>query len=106
MSLQLRIGPRIVLETEERPLKRKSSLIEGDPKPKFRNKQWIKPPDVPDSSRLTGNAYNFEEAQTLLDDVASSMRPHKIPKLELVEPSLRNASIIPLICHRVYLTLL
>ena len=28
----------------------------------------------------------------LLDDVASSMRPYKIPKLESVEPSLADAS--------------
>ena len=97
MSLRLRIGPRIVPKTEERPLKRKSSLIEGDPKHRFRNKQWVRPDaHANDSSRWKGSGSNFEEAQTLLDDVAFSMRPYKIPKLEPVEPSLGNASTISL----------
>ena len=81
MSLQLRIGPRA---GEEKVLKRKASHIERDAKPKFHNRQWL--PDA-------GPAADYDEAQILLDEVASSMRPYKIPKLEPVEPSLADASL-------------
>jgi hypothetical protein len=105
MSLQLRIGPRAVPKGEEKALKRKASLIERDIKPRFQHLQWIRPPDAPASVHTTtghdschpdwiGSSSNADEAQILLDEVASSLGPYKRPKLEPVEPSLADASYL------------
>lgn len=91
MSLQLRIGRRSASGGKQRSLKRKASLIEP---PKFRNRQWVRLPNMPSNdgyhSIQNPNSSNIDEAQMLLDDVASSMslRLSKRPKLEPVEPSL------------------
>jgi hypothetical protein len=96
MSLQLRIGPRILPKNEVRTLKRKASLTERETKPRFPYKQWIRSPDA--TTRQNGHKWNasssdnVEQAQILLDDLASSMRPSKIPKIEPVEPSLADVS--------------
>jgi hypothetical protein len=91
MSLRHRIGPRVLPKgkLEQRTLKRKASLNESDVKPRFPNRQWVRPPDT---SRGIASSSNFDQAQVLLDDVASSMRPYKVPKTEPVEPSLADVS--------------
>ena len=96
MSLQHRIGPRAMPTGGEKVLKRKASYIERDIKPGFHHRQRIRPPDT--SASIPGTiptAAGYNEAQMLLDEVASSMRPYKRPKLEPVEISLTNASFIP-----------